>query len=98
MKYKFEWDEEKNKANERKHYVSFEDASTVFKDDYAIRFYDEEHSADEDRFIIIGISEKLHELHVCHCYRGKNEDIIRIISARRATKKEIENYWEERRL
>jgi len=95
---KFEWDEEKNKSNKMKHFVSFEEASTVFRDDFAIKFYDKEHSEYEERFIIIGISEKLHELHVCHCYRGKNEEIVRIISARKATKNEIRNYWEARGL
>ena len=89
---KFEWDKKKNQLNIFKHDVSFEEASTVFKDDYAVTLFDDEHSEDEDRFIIIGISENLLELTVCHCYRGENEDIVRIISARKANKSEMEIY------
>ena len=89
---KFEWDESKNKINIFKHDVSFEDASTVFEDDYAVKWFDEEHSEDEDRFIVVGMNEKLIELTVCYCYRGENDDIIRIISARKATKNEIKMY------
>ncbi|MCL1858034.1 MAG: BrnT family toxin [Oscillospiraceae bacterium] len=90
---KFEWDEDKNNMNIYKHKISFEDASTVFDDINAVTLYDEKHSDEEERFIIIGKSERLYELNVCHCYRGKNDDIIRIISARRASKKEIEIYY-----
>ena len=92
MKYKFEWDEHKNELNIFKHDVSFEEASTVFDDAYAVTLYDENHSDYEDRFIIIGVSENSLELTVCHCYRGNNEDIVRIISARKATKSEHEIY------
>jgi len=92
---KFEWDEEKNRINIRKHRVSFEEAETVFEDKNAIYDYDKSHSTNEDRFIVIGISEEFdRELTVCHCYRGKNDDVIRIISARRATKNEIKLYEE----
>jgi len=92
MKYKFEWDENKNELNIFKHEVSFEEASTVFDDDYAVTLFDENHSDDEDRFILIGVSKNSLELTVCHCYRGKNEDIVRIISARKANKIEHEIY------
>ena len=92
---KFEWDEKKNQLNIAKHKVSFEEAETVFKDENAVYDYDKSHSKDEDRFIIIGMAEKLRDkLTVCHCYRGENDEIIRIISARIATKGEIEFYQE----
>ena len=90
---KFEWDPDKNEANKVKHRVSFEIAETVFDDAKAIYLYDEIHSDGEDRFIVIGKADSLkRELTVCHCYRGLNEDIIRIISARDATKKELQIY------
>jgi len=93
MDRKFEWDEDKNRENIKKHDVSFEDARAVFWDTRAVTLYDEEHSEDEDRFKIIGRNLNfLHELTVCHCYRGADEDIVRIISARGATKSEIEIY------
>ena len=88
---KFEWDPEKNEVNLKKHGVSFEEAESVFEDEQAITIYDEKHSGEEDRFIIIGINRKLRELTVCHCCRNGDE-IIRIISAWRATKKEAELY------
>jgi len=89
---KFEWNPEKNKKNIKKHGVDFEEAKTVFQDEMALELYDEEHSADgEDRYIIIGISSKTRELMVCHCYRNGDE-VIRIISARRATTAEIKLY------
>ena len=84
---KFTWDEDKHKINKRKHKISFEEASSVFDDDYAVYFDDESHSYDEDRFIIIGVSKLDRLLLVCHCYR-EDDLIIRIISARRATKTE----------
>ena len=87
----FEWDEAKNRINKLKHGISFEEASTVFYDENAILLDDPDHSKTEDRFLIIGISRKAHICIVSHCYRGKDE-IIRIISARRATKRETENY------
>ncbi len=89
---RFEWDETKNRANIRKHGVSFEEAQTVFLDENAIRFFDPDHSEDEDRFIMLGMSFKLRVLVVCHCYR-KNDTMIRIISARKAAKNEAKNYW-----
>jgi len=92
MRYKFEWDEKKNRRNISKRGISFEDASTVFDDIHAVRIFDEDHSEDEDRFIIIGRDLNERQLVVCHCYR--DEDIIRIISARKATKNELKFYWE----
>jgi uncharacterized DUF497 family protein len=88
---KFEWDPEKNKMNFRKHKVRFEEAAFVFRDEMALEAYDEEHSDEEDRYIIIGLSNKTRELYVCHCYRNGDE-VIRIFSARRATKDEIQLY------
>ena len=90
---KFEWNPSKNKANQLKHKVSFEEAQTVFDDRNAVTLFDEDNSFDENRFIIIGESADFRELFVCHCYRGKNEEIIRIISARKAKKSEIETYY-----
>ena len=92
---KYEWDESKNFKNKLKHKISFEEAITVFEDTAAVTIYDEEHSENEERFIIIGFDLKSRTLTVCHCYRGENKNIIRIISARMATKSEIELYKEE---
>ena len=89
---KFEWDPLKNKANFSKHNITFEEAKTVFDDEYAALLEDEEHSEDEERFILIGIDLHFRELYVCHCYRGKNDEIVRIISARKATKAEQKLY------
>ena len=90
---KFEWDESKNKKNIAKHNVSFELAESVFDDKNAVYLYDEVHSADEDRFIVIGKEDTLRmEITVCHCYGGKDEEVVRIISARKATKKEVNIY------
>ena len=89
---RFDWDETKNGANIKKHGVSFDEAQTVFLDENAIRYFDPDHSQDEDRFIMLGMSFKLRVLVVCHCYRS-SDSIIRIISARRANKKEAQDYW-----
>ena len=89
----FEWDPEKNKANILKHRISFEEAQTVFDDENAKYLYDEAHSYDEERFHIIGEDANFRELAVCHCYRGADNEIIRIISARKATKIEIDYYY-----
>ena len=89
---RFEWDEKKNKENIRKHGVSFEEAQTVFLDENAMRFFDPDHSQNEDRFIMLGMSFRLRVLVVCHCYR-KDDAIIRIVSARKADKHEAKNYW-----
>ena len=88
---KFEWDDKKNTINILKHNVSFEESLTVFFDDNALVINDTIHSGDEERLIIIGISAKCNILVVCHCYRD-NDETIRIISARKATKKEISQY------
>ena len=88
----FEWDTRKNTTNLRKHDVSFEDAQTVFFDENAIEFDDPDHSTNEERFILLGLSQSLKVLVVCHCYR-EDESIIRIISARKATKKEQKVYF-----
>jgi uncharacterized DUF497 family protein len=88
---RFEWDELKDRENQRKHRISFEEAQTVFFDEHALRFYDPDHSDDEDRFLMLGMSFSLHILIVCHCYR-ESDEVIRIISARKADKKERCNY------
>ena len=87
----FEWDDEKNRINKRKHNISFEETSTVFYDEEALVRDDPDHSEDEDRFLILGFSSAANMLIVSHCYRGDDE-VIRIISARKATKKETEQY------
>jgi len=89
---RFEWDKNKEKANIKKHGISFEEARTVFYDENAIQFFDPDHSDDESRFIMLGISFKLRILIVCHCFR-ENETVIRIISARKADKYEEKEYW-----
>ena len=95
---KFEWDENKNQTNIKKHGISFEEASSVFYDEEALVINDDAHSKDEDRFVLIGFSYKYNLLVVCHCYR-QNETIVRIISARKATKNERKEYiGNERRI
>lgn len=89
---KFEWDENKNKINQRKHRISFEEAKTVFYDEEALVIDDPDHSEYEERFIILGESNKANLLVVCHCYRV-SETVIRIISARKATKNETIQYY-----
>jgi uncharacterized DUF497 family protein len=89
----FRWDAKKAKANQRKHGVSFEEAATVFADDEALLLADTEHSDDEDRFVLLGISLKTRLLVVCHCYR-ESDSMIRIISARKATRDERRQYLE----
>lgn len=91
----FEWNEGKNTINKRKHGVSFEEAKTVFYDLNARVIQDPEHSSEEDRFIILGMSSLLRTLVVCHCYR-QNEETIRIISARKANSKEEKSYFRQR--
>jgi len=87
----FKWDENKNRRNKREHGVSFEEAQTVFLDEHAIRFFDPDHSEEEDRFIMLGVSFKPRVLVVCHCYR-ENDEVIRLISARKADKAECKDY------
>lgn len=90
---KFEWDENKNDINKKKHKISFEEAKTVFYDAEALVISDPEHSQEEERFIILGLSKKANLLVVCHCYRA-SETVIRLISARKATKNEAKQYYE----
>ena len=87
---RFVWDSSKESLNKRKHGISFEEARTVFYDENAIEYFDPDHSEDEDRFIMLGFSFKLRMLVVCYCTRTENA--IRIISARKATRHEAENY------
>jgi uncharacterized protein len=89
---KFDWDENKNLSNYRKHGVWFEEAQTIWADEYAIEFYDSEHSSVEDRYIRIGHSTSSALLLVIFCER--NGDTIRIVSARKATSKERKEYEE----
>lgn len=90
----FVWDEEKNKINVLKHGVSFQEAQTVFEDENALFIFDPDHSDNEDRFILMEVSRELRLLVVCHCYREEGEQ-VRIISARKATKKETSSYKEK---
>ncbi len=94
MQYSFEWDPYKAKQNLRKHKVSFERAAEVFLDPLAISIYDEEHSLDEDRWITIGKEQTNLILVVVHTFHEENIDNcrIRLVSARKATKKEIRQY------
>ena len=88
---RFEWDERKNRENQRKHGVSFDEARSVFFDQQAVEFYDDEYGLLEDRFLLLGVSAKLRILMVCHCLRDDG-NVIRIISARKATKNEQRDY------
>jgi uncharacterized protein len=88
---RFEWDHRKAAVNRRKHGVSFEEARTVFFDENALLRPDEDHSADEDRFVLLGLCARLRTLVVCHCY-GQGEEIIRLISARQANAFERQQY------
>ncbi len=87
----FEWDIRKAAANVKKHGVSFEEAKTIFVDERAKLIDDPDHSEDEDRFVLLGMSSALRLLLVCHCYRGV-EGVIRIISARKASSQEAKSY------
>ncbi len=89
----FEWDEKKNKANRKKHGVWFEEAQSVFDAPNGRLFFDPDHSVEDERFILIGYSFSKNLLVVVHCHR-KNDEVIRIISARRATKREKAFYEE----
>lgn len=99
MEIEFEWDENRNAINQKKHGVSFEEAKTCFEDDHARVFYDVEHSQDEDRSILIGMSSALRTLVVVYTERIVQDEIVvnRIISARKATKKEFRYYWNARK-
>ena len=87
----FDWDPAKAASNLRKHGVSFEEAQSVFYDEFAVQFYDEPHSSGDDLFLMLGMSSGAQLLLVCHCERGSG-DVIRIISARKATKQESSFY------
>lgn len=87
----FEWDPSKAAANLKKHRVSFEEAKSVFFDEFAVQFFDVDHSSDEERFLMLGMSSGAKLLIVCHCEREHGE-VIRIISARKATKRESAFY------
>ena len=92
----FEWDANKNITNQKKHHISFEEAKTVFYDENALLIDDPDHSEEEERFILLGFSRRAKLLVVCHCYR-QSESVIRISSARKATKTEEKSYesqWE----
>ncbi len=88
---RFEWDDRKAAANLKKHGVSFDEARTVFVDERAKLIDDPDHSEDEERFVLLGISSALRLLLVCHCYRSDG-GVIRIISARKANAREIKSY------
>jgi len=96
VKYIFEWDYKKAKTNISKHGISFEDATTVFKDKNMLSIYDEKHSENEDRWITIGMDLQTRTLVVVHTFISIDKDTtkIRVISARKATKKEQKMYWE----
>jgi len=88
---RFEWDPPKAAANLKKHHVSFDEAKSVFYDEFAVQFFDEEHSSGEERFLMLGMSSGAKLLIVCHCER-EHGAVIRIISARKATKRESAFY------
>ena len=88
---KFDWDQTKASANSKKHGVTFEEARTVFFDEFAVQFFDEDHSSEEERFLLLGLSSDAKLLLVCHCEREQG-DVIRIVSARKATKREAAHY------
>ena len=90
---RFEWDEAKNKANQRKHGVSFEEVRTAFHDENAREYLDPDHSDDQDHFILLGMSFKLRAVVVFHCFRERDL-VVWIISARKADKVEEQAYWE----
>jgi uncharacterized protein len=91
----FEWDETKDRRNQRVHGIAFREAATVFRDEAALMEFDSKHSSEEDRFVLLGLSASMRLLVVCHCYQERL-NIIRIFSARRATKKERRQYEDRR--
>lgn len=92
---RFEWDSGKGAANFKKHGISFEEAQSVFYDEFAVQFFDDDHSTGESRFLMLGMSTGARLLIVCHCEREDGE-VIRIISARKATKRESAYYGGEK--
>lgn len=93
---RFEWDERKERTNRAKHRIDFQEAATTFYDPNALVISDPDHSDNEDRFVLLGWSYRLRLLVVCHCHR-QGGDVIRIISARRATRREQRQYQERPR-
>ncbi len=91
---RFEWNSAKAAANIKKHGISFEEARSVFYDEFAVQFFDDDHSSDEERFLLLGMSTGARLLLVCHCEREAG-NVIRIISARNATKRESAFYGGE---
>lgn len=89
----FPWDPKKASSNEQKHGVSFEEAQTVFYDEFALQLDDPDGTAAEERFLMLGLSSAIRVLTVCHCVRASGDE-IRIISARKAVKAEQKQYWE----
>jgi len=89
----FNWDKQKARINQKKHNISFEEAKTVFYDENARLIHDSDHSTEEERFLILGLSNKFRLVIVVHCC-SEDEDIIRIISARKASKNEQKQYEE----
>ena len=87
----FEWDEAKAAANLKKHQVSFEEAQSIFFDEFGVQFFDDDHSSGEDRFLMLGMSSRAKLLIVCHCERNHGAT-VRIISARKATRRESAFY------
>ena len=96
INYNFEWDPKKAQENRNKRGITFDEASTVFRDSKALSIFDPEHSETEDRWVTMGISERGRLLIVIHTFREESEDdvTIRIISSRKATKQETKNYGE----
>ena len=88
---RFEWDARKSSANKKKHGISFEEARTVFFDENAKLIDDPDHSEEEDRFVLLGVSSSLKVMLVCHCYREEG-NVVRIISARKASTLESKQY------
>ena len=88
---KFEWDESKAAANLKKHQVSFEEAKSIFFDEFGVQFFDEKHSFDEERFLMLGMGSGAKRLIVCRCEQ-EHGAVIRLISARKATKRESAFY------
>ena len=89
----FVWDPRKARVNTKKHGVSFDEAQTVFLDESALLLGDPDHSEDENRFLLLGVSARLRLLVVCHCYRESDSE-IRLIMARKAERNEREQYKE----
>ncbi|GJM27155.1 MAG: hypothetical protein DHS20C16_35700 [Phycisphaerae bacterium] len=98
FEFHFEWDPEKAQRNFRKHKISFEQSAAVFGDPHALTIYDHEHSDDEERWVTLGLDNRGVPLVVCHTYHAQSKDkaVIRIISARKATKNEDGQYHGKR--